>query len=115
MGYGRMLYLQDQRLKTNNYDKEIAGAKFRLYSDAECKNEVYVKAKDGSVDNGYIVINRDSTDVDDHIAAFIAWKITLAILFLPSPARLNCSFSQLTCFSFHVFRSKLSVLSSLKT
>lgn len=53
-------------LKTNNYDKELAGAKFRLYSDAECKNEVYVKAKDGSVDNGYIVINRDSTGGNDH-------------------------------------------------
>lgn len=53
-------------LKTNNYDKELAGAKFRLYSDAECKNEVYVKAKDGSEDNGYIVINRDSAGGDDH-------------------------------------------------
>lgn len=53
-------------LKTNNYDKELAGAKFRLYSDAECQNEVFVKAKDGSADNGYIVINRDSAGGDDH-------------------------------------------------
>lgn len=53
-------------LKTNNYDKELAAAKFRLYSDEECKNEVFVKAKDGSTDNGYIVINRDSAGGDDH-------------------------------------------------
>lgn len=53
-------------LKTNNYDRELAGAKFRLYSDAECKNEVYVKAKAGSEDNGYIVVNRDSAGGDDH-------------------------------------------------
>lgn len=53
-------------LKTNNYDKQLAGAKFRLYSDAECQNEVFVKAKDGSADNGYIVINRDSAGGDDH-------------------------------------------------
>lgn len=53
-------------LKTNNYDKELAGAKFRLYSDEECKNEVFVKAKNGSADNGYIVINRDSAGGTDH-------------------------------------------------
>lgn len=47
-------------LKTNNYDKELAGAKFRLYSDAECQNEIFVKAKDGSEDNGYIVINSEN-------------------------------------------------------
>lgn len=53
-------------LKTNNYDKELAGAKFRLYSDEECKNEVFVKAKNGSADNGYVVINRDSAGGTDH-------------------------------------------------
>ncbi len=69
-------------LKTNNYDKVLQGAKFRLYSDPDCKNEVYVKAKEvknqlasdttenvTSPDenesvgaNGYIVINRDSVE-----------------------------------------------------
>ena len=38
------------------------GAKFRLYSDAECKNEVYVKTGQ----DGYIVINRDSLGGTDH-------------------------------------------------
>ena len=30
-------------LKTNDHDFKLEGAKFRLYSDKECKNEVYVK------------------------------------------------------------------------
>lgn len=30
-------------LKTNDHDLKLKGAKFRLYSDKECKNEVYVK------------------------------------------------------------------------
>lgn len=30
-------------LKTNDHDLKLEGAKFRLYSDKECKNEVYVK------------------------------------------------------------------------
>lgn len=30
-------------IKTNDHDKVLDGAKFRLYSDADCKNEVYVK------------------------------------------------------------------------
>lgn len=30
-------------LKTNDHDRKLQGAKFRLYSDKECKNEVYVK------------------------------------------------------------------------
>lgn len=30
-------------LKTNDHDFKLEGAKFRLYSDPECKNEVYVK------------------------------------------------------------------------
>ncbi len=48
--------------KINNYQKPLADAKFRLYSDEECKNEVYVK----ETDNGYIVINRDSLGGNDH-------------------------------------------------
>ena len=49
-------------LKINNHDKVLEGAKFRLYSDAECTQEVYLK--EGN--DGYIVINRDSTGGDDH-------------------------------------------------
>lgn len=49
-------------LKVNNYDKTLEGARFRLYSDADCKNEVFVKK--GST--GYIVINRDSLGGSDH-------------------------------------------------
>lgn len=49
-------------LKINNHDKELANAKFRLYSDKECKNEVFVKESA----NGYIVINRDSVGGNDH-------------------------------------------------
>lgn len=50
-------------LKTNNYNLNLQGAKFRLYSDEACKNEVYVKKSD----DGYIVINRDSVGGSDHI------------------------------------------------
>lgn len=32
-------------LKVNDHENTLEGAKFRLYSDAACKNEVYVKAK----------------------------------------------------------------------
>jgi fimbrial isopeptide formation D2 family protein/LPXTG-motif cell wall-anchored protein len=49
-------------LKVNNYDKTLEGAKFRLYSDEDCTQEVYVKESD----NGYIVINRDSVGGTDH-------------------------------------------------
>lgn len=49
-------------LKTNNHDKVLANAKFRLYSDADLKNEVFVKESA----NGYIVINRDSVGGSDH-------------------------------------------------
>lgn len=49
-------------LKVNSDQAPLEGAKFRLYSDEACTNEVYVKAgKDGS----YIVINRDSVGGDD--------------------------------------------------
>ena len=30
-------------VKVNDHDRTLAGAKFRLYSDEACKNEVYVK------------------------------------------------------------------------
>lgn len=50
-------------LKINNYDAKLEGAKFRLYSDADCTNEVYVKQGP----NGYIVINRDLIGGTDHI------------------------------------------------
>lgn len=49
-------------LKTNNHGAVLENAKFRLYSDKDCKNEVYVKKGD----NGYIVINRDSIGGSDH-------------------------------------------------
>ena len=49
-------------LKTNNHDLELEGAKFRLYSDKELKNEVYVK----KTEEGYNVINRDSLGGNDH-------------------------------------------------
>ena len=49
-------------LKINNYDAKLEGAKFRLYSDADCTNEVYVKQGP----NGYIVINRDLIGGTDH-------------------------------------------------
>lgn len=48
--------------KINNYQKPLAEAKFRLYSDEACENEVYVKENN----NGYIVINRDSLGGSDH-------------------------------------------------
>lgn len=50
-------------LKTNDHDAVLADAKFRLYSDEDCKNEVYVKESD----NGYIVINRDIIGGTDHV------------------------------------------------
>ncbi len=49
-------------LKVNNYDKPLEGAHFRLYSDANCTNEVFLKESA----NGYIVINRDSVGGSDH-------------------------------------------------
>ena len=51
-------------LKTNDHDLKLEGAKFRLYSDKELKNEVYVKKAE---DDGYIVINRDTVGGSDHI------------------------------------------------
>lgn len=49
-------------LKVNNHNKLLKNAKFRLYSDAACQNEVYVK----SSPNGYVVMNRDSLGGSDH-------------------------------------------------
>lgn len=82
-------------LKVNDHDNTLEGAKFRLYSDAQCTQEVYVKPytaangistlaatdnitnPDGSEenfdgdkvtvgDNAYVVINRDSVGGNDH-------------------------------------------------
>lgn len=39
-------------------ERKLEGAKFRLYSDEECTEEVYVKKASGG--DGYTVINRDS-------------------------------------------------------
>lgn len=50
-------------IKVNNYNLELQGAKFRLYSDKDCTEEVYVK----ETDDGYIVINRDSVGGSDHV------------------------------------------------
>lgn len=49
-------------LKVNNHNKLLKDAKFRLYSDSACQNEVYVK----SSPHGYIVMNRDSVGGTDH-------------------------------------------------
>lgn len=49
-------------LKVNNQNKLLKNAKFRLYSDENCTNEVYVKDSP----NGYVVINRDSLGGTDH-------------------------------------------------
>lgn len=43
-------------VKVNNYGTELEGAKFRLYTDEECTNEVYVK----KIEERYHVINEDS-------------------------------------------------------
>lgn len=48
--------------KINNHNKLLRNAKFRLYSDAACTEEVFVKKTDG----GYNVINRDALGGSDH-------------------------------------------------
>lgn len=50
--------------KVNNHNKQLKDAKFRLYSDEDCNNEVYVKWSEEN--NGYIVINRDIVGGTDH-------------------------------------------------
>lgn len=59
-------------LKLNNHDKELKGAKFRLYSDEACTQEVYVK----KTENGYNVINRDSVGGDDHTGGSVPIEAT---------------------------------------
>lgn len=49
-------------LKTNDHGQNLENAKFRLYSDEKMQNEVYVK----KAADGYIVINRDSVNGNDH-------------------------------------------------
>lgn len=49
-------------LKVNDHNKLLKNAKFRLYSDENCTNEVYVKESP----NGYVVMNRDSLGGTDH-------------------------------------------------
>lgn len=57
--------------KVNNMTPayNLKGAKFRLYSDEACTQEVYVKAGDKATlgKNPYVVINRDSTNGTDHV------------------------------------------------
>ena len=50
-------------IKTSDHGTTLEGAKFRLYSDEALTNEVFVKR----VEEGYIVINRDSVGGTDHI------------------------------------------------
>ena len=47
-------------LKVNDHETSLEGAKFRLYSDPECKNEVYVKAKTAT--NGIMTMATGETD-----------------------------------------------------
>lgn len=54
-------------LKTNNHARPLEDAKFRLYSDKECQNEVYVKEGNG----GYVVLNRDLNGGTDHIGGTV--------------------------------------------
>lgn len=56
--------------KVNNMTPayKLKGAKFRLYSDEACTQEVFVKAGDKALGkNPYIVINRDSANGTDHV------------------------------------------------
>lgn len=48
--------------KTNNHDLKLADAKFKLYSDEACKQEVFVK----KTAQGYNLINRDFVGGTDH-------------------------------------------------
>ena len=47
--------------KTNNHKKALAGAEFKLYSDKDLKNEIFVKKEA----DGYHVVNRDSVSGTD--------------------------------------------------
>ncbi len=54
-------------LKTNHYDRPLQGAKFRLYADEACEEEVYVRKKEKE----YYVMNRDSMGGTDHTGGTI--------------------------------------------
>lgn len=56
--------------KINETGLPLEGARFRLYSDAECRNEVYVKAKPNE-SGSYIIINRDSLGGEDHTGGVV--------------------------------------------
>lgn len=50
-------------LKVNDHETSLEGAKFRLYSDPECKNEVYVKPKvDTQNDIATMAVTSGDTD-----------------------------------------------------
>ena len=51
-------------LKMNEKELKLEGAAFRLYSDPDCREEVYVKKNPQG--EGYIVMNRDSLGGSDH-------------------------------------------------
>lgn len=51
-------------LKINEKELKLEGAAFRLYSDPDCQEEVYVKADPQG--DGYLVMNRDSLGGTDH-------------------------------------------------
>ena len=48
--------------KVNDHDAPLKDARFRLYSDADCTKEVYLKR----TPDGYNVINRDAVGGNDH-------------------------------------------------
>ncbi len=55
-------------LKTNQDDKTLQGAKFRLYSDEDCTNEVYVKeGTDREGNPAYIIMNSDTANPADAV------------------------------------------------
>lgn len=54
-------------VKVNDHNATLEDAKFRLYSDRDLQNEVYVKKSP----NGYVVINRDSLGGTDHVGGTV--------------------------------------------
>ncbi len=60
-------------LKTNEYDKALEGAKFRLYSDEKMTNEVVLVERE----DGYIVQNRDSLGGEDHTGGTITTGVEI--------------------------------------
>lgn len=55
-------------LKVNNHNVNLKGAKFRLYSDEKCTNEVFLK----ETSKGYNVINKDSLTEDSQTVEMIS-------------------------------------------